>query len=55
MEPCLERACEEIDAGLFSGDAFENVSALSEFKEYVERWERRIKELEETINEIEEE
>jgi hypothetical protein len=40
-------ACETLDSGLFTGDDFYNKDSLVEFKEYLERWNRRVKEIEE--------
>ena len=47
-------ACEEIDAVFFSGDGFQNKTALEEIEFYVGRWSReieRIKLMLENINE----
>lgn len=38
MRDYLEKACEEIDAAIFSGDSLYDAKALAEFKEYLERW-----------------
>ncbi len=38
----LKNACEEIDAGFFSGDTFESEEARKLIKEYIERWQRQI-------------
>lgn len=37
----LKRACEEIDAGFFSGDTFESEESRALMKEYIERWQRQ--------------
>lgn len=44
-------ACEEIDAGFFSSDEFENPKDLLEIKKYVERWNRQIAVIENTLQE----
>ena len=38
----LERACEEIDAALFSGDALYTEKDLAEFQQYLDRWNREV-------------
>lgn len=38
----LKNACEEIDAGVFSGDVLYCDDERKELKEYVERWARAI-------------
>ena len=42
---CLEDACEEIDAAIFSGDAFMDSDNRKELREYMARWERELKRL----------
>lgn len=37
-----KEACEAVDAAIFSGDMLE--TAIDEFEEYVERWQRAIRE-----------
>ena len=38
----IEEACECIDAGFFSGDAFHDPGSLKEIEEYMGRWAREI-------------
>ena len=38
----LERACEEIDASVFSSDVLHNENDLAEFQEYLDRWNREV-------------
>ena len=47
----LEDACEEIDAGFFSGDGFHGREELEEIRCYLGRWERRCKVIEEMLDE----
>lgn len=42
MRPYLHKACEEIDAAIFSGDVLYSETERAELKEYVERWQRAI-------------
>lgn len=51
MTPYLEIACETIDAALFSGDSLHNKYILQEFKDYIERWQKGITEIEKLIEE----
>ena len=46
-----KEVCEWIDAGIFSGDLL-HVCDIEEFKEYVERWNRAIKEQEEYLKNL---
>ena len=36
-------ACEEIDAGFFSGDSFLNKKAMNELEWYLNRWTKQLK------------
>jgi len=47
MDTDVYNALEEIDAAFFSGDQFHNVENLDTAKEYIERWQREIKKIEE--------
>ena len=47
MRDYIENACEEIDAAMFSGDEFDEKDEREKLREYIGRWERRMKELEE--------
>lgn len=38
--------CDQIDASCFSGDSLYDEKNLQDFKYYVERWNRKIKEIE---------
>jgi len=40
LHPNIERAFNEIDAAIFSGDQFENVEDLAKLRYHIERWER---------------
>lgn len=40
----LEQACEEIDAGFFSGDTMDNEENRKFVKEYIDRWNRSLNE-----------
>lgn len=51
MDEYLENACEEIDAAMFSGDAFSKDENRKALREYIGRWEREMKRLEESSNE----
>jgi hypothetical protein len=42
MEDYLKKALEEIDAGIFSGDALCFQDTRTELKQYAERWLREI-------------
>ena len=53
LHPDDERALEQIDAALFSGDGGSH-EGLKVYREYVERWLRQIEELEEVFSETEE-
>lgn len=55
MDKFFKKACEEIDAGIFSGDAILNQGSLEEFKYYLGRWERQLKPAQSVINEVKEE
>lgn len=46
MDKDFVELCEKIDASCFSGDTLYNELMLQEFKWYVERWMRIIKEYE---------
>lgn len=43
MSEFFERACEEVDAEVFSGDALLDAHTREEFKEYLGRWDRELK------------
>lgn len=42
LHPSVERAFEEIDAALFSGDSFDDVDNRQRLREIAERWLREI-------------
>lgn len=42
MRDYIEAACEEIDAAMFSGDAFHDPEHRKVLKEYMGRWEREM-------------
>lgn len=49
MRDYNERACEELDAALFSGDDFENPESLKELEAYIARWQREISKIKKGI------
>ena len=46
MRDYIFNACEEIDASMFSGDAFQDTEHREELKKYIGRWEREIERIE---------
>lgn len=42
MTEYLEEACEAIDAGMFSGDPFEELDNREELRYYMARWSRAL-------------
>jgi hypothetical protein len=49
MRDYIEAACDEIDAAVFSGNAFDDLEGIGnrqELREYMARWERALKEKE---------
>lgn len=52
MDNYLEEACEEIDAAMFSGDAFLKKDNRETLKTYIGRWEREMKKFEELEEEL---
>jgi ADP-dependent phosphofructokinase/glucokinase len=55
MRDYLERSYEEIDAAMFSGDAFIEQEERDTLRKCIDRWERKMKEWEEIAAEVEEE
>jgi hypothetical protein len=51
LEDWAEEACEQIDAGFFSGDTFDNEEALAEIEDYLGRWTRRAAEIRRDLEE----
>jgi ADP-dependent phosphofructokinase/glucokinase len=47
MRDYIEDACDNIDAAMFSGDAFLDPEHRKELRDYMARWERKMKEWEE--------
>jgi hypothetical protein len=43
----IQIACDEIDAGFFSGDAFHTPEACERMEYYIARWQRAIAEIRE--------
>lgn len=41
----LQRACEEIDAAVFSGDDFINADNREQLQIYMDRWSRKLPEM----------
>lgn len=53
MRADLDELCDALDAAVFSGDGFLNREAIKEFREYMARWERGLKEHEDVLVEME--
>lgn len=49
FEAWAEQAFDQIDAGVFSGDTFHSAEATARFREFIARWERGLKDIEESI------
>lgn len=43
MRDYIKDACEEIDSAMFSGDAFADAEQRKALRDYMERWERELK------------
>lgn len=52
MRQYIEQAIEDIDAAIFSGDAFVDKDARKEMRETLARWERRLKQFDPTPEEL---
>ena len=50
MRKYIENACEEIDAAIFSGDAFFDEEHRKGLIEYMERWTRELKRIDIMVN-----
>lgn len=50
MRQYIEDACEEIDAAMFSGDAFLDEEHRKGLIEYMERWQRELKKIDTMVN-----
>lgn len=50
MRKYLEDACEQIDAAMFSGDAFLDEDHRKELTLYIERWQRELKSIDTMVN-----
>ena len=50
MRKYIEDACEEIDAAMFTGDAFLDEDHRKELTEYIERWQRGLKRIDIMVN-----
>ena len=48
LEQWAEDAIDALDAGVFSSDAFFDVEAIARFRDFMARWERGLKEIEES-------
>jgi hypothetical protein len=55
MEEWAEEACDQIDAGFFSGDAFHDEAALTRIEEFIARWQGEIANIREFMAENQEE
>ena len=53
MNHFMENACEEIDAGFFSGDAFHSREAVAEMERYMGRWGLEMESIKHMLNERE--
>ena len=53
MRDYIENACEEIDAAMFSSDAFMEKGERDALTDYIGRWQRKMKEWEEITAEAE--
>lgn len=45
MKQEAQEICEELDAALFSSDLFREFNAVTEFRDYLKRWEKEIDEI----------
>ena len=45
MDRFTQKACDEIDASIFSGDTFHDQRAITEMEEYLARWTRGLAEI----------
>lgn len=52
MTKWTSKACEEIDAALFSGDEFFNPECVKELELYLGRWQRKLVEFKELTEEV---
>jgi hypothetical protein len=52
MHPAIQNAIQEIDAAMFSGDAFINGENIQKLQEYLDRWNRGLNEHRATLKEI---
>lgn len=43
MRRYIEKACEEIDAAMFSGDSFDNAEERKSLQKYMDRWKEQMK------------
>ena len=55
MRDYIKNACEEIDAAMFSGDAFIEKEERDALSNYIGRWQRQMKEWEEIAADVAEE
>jgi hypothetical protein len=55
MHPSVTRAIEEIDAAIFSGDAFLDEENHAKMQEMLDHWQRGLNEHKETIKELKDE
>jgi len=53
MQDWAEDACDEIDAGFFSGDSFHDADALERIEWYMTRWQREIVNIRKIMAEVE--
>jgi hypothetical protein len=49
MVKWAEECFDQIDAGLFSGDAFFDPDSMNEFQVYLDRWQRQLNLLKEMV------
>lgn len=49
MRDYIEEACEQIDAAIFSGDAFEDFEHRKELRKYMSRWTNQMDEIQKQL------
>jgi len=52
MRDSTDSACDEIDAAIFTGDEFHDATARKELRDYMARWERELKVLEDIDKQV---
>lgn len=49
MDKYLDDLCDSLDASVFSGDKLHDIKSLGEFKFYLDRWNKEVKNIEKLI------